>query len=106
MERASRWGANQFTFVHESHRDSPDVIESFLGPLDEGEPLAFVWFDQADWSDVAVSIGLFPSKSQARKNGWSGELPGGLSHRQQKKGKFVKRDVWVLNEFDLAHTSV
>jgi len=101
MERATTWNGNEFTFVHESHRDSTDV-ELFLGPISEDEAATFVWFDHADWSDVAVSVGLFPSKSQARKNGWVGPIESGLVNRQQKKGKFVKRDIWILNELDLA----
>jgi hypothetical protein len=73
--------------------------ELFLGPLGSEEERTFVLFDEADWSDVAVSIGLFPSRSQARKNGWVGELEPGLSNRQQRKGQFIKKDVWVMNRF-------
>ena len=104
MERATPWNGNEFMFVHESHRDSEDV-ELFLGPFADGERETIVWFTHADWSDIAVAVGIFPSKSQARKNGWGEPLEKGLSDRQQKKGKFVKRDIWVLNEFDMAHST-
>lgn len=29
------------------------------------------------WADVLVRLGLFPSKGQARKNGWGGEVEEG-----------------------------
>ena len=98
MQKAAPFKSNQFTFVHESHRGSTDV-DAFLGPFEEGEEATIVWFDDATWADLAVSLGIFPSKGQARKNGWGQELPHGLTNRQQKKGAFVKRDIWVLNAF-------
>ena len=39
----------------------------------------------ADWSDIAIGLGVFQSKTQARKNGWSGEIPDGYSERVTKK---------------------
>ena len=36
------------------------------------------------WADIAVSLGLFTSKTQAIKNGWGG-FPSGFEIRKTKK---------------------
>ena len=54
-----------------------DVLESdyelFFGPLEDDD--IFVVFPvDAKFPDIAVAFGIFSSKSQARKNGWGGDI--------------------------------
>lgn len=51
---------------------------------------------QLHWEDVAVAVGFFPSKTQARKNGWVGPLPIGFGQRKFGKG----RCVWFYNPIE------
>ena len=44
--------------------------------------------DAMMWDDLAVLLGQMPSKSQARKNGWSGEIPHGYSEMKRKFHRF------------------
>ena len=92
------FNGHTFTFVHISFKDTDDV-NRFLGPFEPGEEDTIVWFTEADWADLSVQAGMFPSKGQARKNSWGEPLQSGLQNRQQKKGQFVKKDIWVLNSF-------
>jgi len=48
------------------------------------------------WSDVAVALGLFPSKGQAAKNGWGGEFVLGFDSRKTKK----HGTIWVTKATD------
>lgn len=52
------------------------------------------WFEfegDLTFQDVAVSVGLFPSRTQAGKNGWSGLVPPGWTERRlpPRKGLWV-----------------
>jgi len=50
--------------------------------------------DCLDWAEVAVLCNFFPSKGQARKNGWIGPVPYGFGQRKfGSKGK----GVWYFN---------
>lgn len=49
-------------------------------------------------ADMAVATGKFKSKTQARKNGWDGEIPGGI--HQWKIGKTT---FWSYIPFDHSH---
>ena len=42
----------------------------------------------SDMSDLACMAGLFPSRNQARKNGYSGYIPSGWSEHGSKKNRF------------------
>lgn len=55
-----------------------DQLEAIL-PFSPDE--TWVAFDTAAMADLAVVFGFFPSTSQARKNGWGGEIPDGYSER-------------------------
>ena len=54
--------------------------------------------DCLQWEDVAVACGFFPSRTQARKNGWEGAVPAGFGQRRHGKG----RGVWFFNPVDQA----
>lgn len=66
----------------------------FFGPLDGSE----TWIEldsDARWPDIMSAAGIFPSKSQARKNGWDKEVEPGFTHI--KVGK-LKHCITVLKE--------
>lgn len=44
----------------------------------EGEDICFLP-SNATWEDISVALGVFPSKGQAKKNGWQGEVPEGFT---------------------------
>jgi hypothetical protein len=74
---------------------TPDDIKYLFGDMDENiESVVVMETDCLDWSDVAVHCEFFPSKSQARKNGWVGLVPQGFG--QRKFGKTGK-GVWFYN---------
>jgi hypothetical protein len=84
-----------------SFRDSPHEFIITIGALREGDLQLF--FGQSEfpqdgqsrtvhfhfdttqtWEDLAAFLRLQPSKSQARKNGWSGPIPWGYSELHKK----------------------
>lgn len=87
---------NEFHFIH---KDLPDSDrELFFGPTTGEE--SFVEFDDS-WSlaNVMVEIGLFPSLSQARKNGQAGEIPEGFTEVRRGKNK-NRKFIFILNRFE------
>lgn len=83
-----------FTFARD---DTPqEYINMMFGPLDGDTIIPFTKDDKLE--DLAVTAGLFPSKSEAKKNGWSGELKGGLNNKALKKRKI---ELWYFkpNEY-------
>lgn len=72
-------------------------IELFMGPMTEDNWIDCIVFGegQATMADLVVEIGAFPSKSQARKNGWDRPIPPGYSAH-----KCGKRRFWILNRWD------
>lgn len=56
-----------------------------------------VEFDFSTWADVAVYLKIFPSKGQAKKNGWSGTLEEGFQQRFIKKNGLM---ITILNYFE------
>lgn len=70
----------------------------FLGPWDTPEePDTFLKVSgEPTWEEIAVLAGIFPSKGQARKNGWTGTLRHGF--HQRAVGQNAKRKcITVLN---------
>ena len=82
--RKSPWSGKKEVFVHESVSD--DEIETLFGPFSPGEREAIVRFDGVlNLEEVSVAMGKFKSKTQARKNGWTGEVqPGYIEHKVGK----------------------
>lgn len=76
------------------HATSVDICMLFgdmNGPIPHVERFDV---DCLDWTDIAVHCGFFPSKAQARKNGWVGPVPRGFGSRKfGQKGK----GVWFWN---------
>ena len=84
---------NEFNFIH---KDLPESDrELFFGPLMPED--AFIVFDDT-WTmaHIAHAIGMFPSVTQARKNGFGAIQPGFSLHVLSKK----KRVVSILNRFE------
>lgn len=69
-------------FAHEALTD--EDVDLFLGPFNDFSKLQR-FGDVFDFADMAVALKLFPSKGQARKNGWSGPIPPGYGERRYKK---------------------
>lgn len=74
-------GAIDITIVHESV--SMDDQHLFLGPwTTPNEPDTFLKIGGTpNWEDIAVLAGFFPSKGQARRNGWTGTIGPGFHQR-------------------------
>jgi hypothetical protein len=79
-------------FIHQFRNQSDR--ELFFGPIESDE--RFVVFDDS-WTlaDIAVEAGLMPSKSQARKQGFDGDIPAGFTiGREKRKGH--NKNFWIL----------
>jgi hypothetical protein len=74
---------------------TPRDIVCLFGDMEGNTESVFVMVtDCLDWSEIAVHCGFFPSKGQARKNGWEGPVPRGFGQRRfGKQGK----GVWFFN---------
>lgn len=92
-----------------SFRDSPHEFVITIGAVRDGDLQLF--FGQSEfpkdgqsrtvhfhfenaitWEDLAAFLQLQPSKSQARKNGWTGPIPWGYSELRRKVSFF-----YILN---------
>jgi hypothetical protein len=66
---------NDFDFAREGTRS--EDLELFLGPLENQE--INVFDENSNMSHIMFTAGIFPSVSQARKNGWNKPIPNGFS---------------------------
>lgn len=73
-------------------------IEALITPADD-ESVTIV-ADDALMEDVLVALGKFPSKGQARKNGWTGPIPDGFNVWQVGKDQFVTLNMTNIPFFD------
>jgi len=78
-----------------NHHAMQDDIQCLFGDMEGNvEPVIVMDVDYLRWEDIAVKCGFFPSKGQARKNGWEGFVPLGFGQRKfGNKGK----GVWYFN---------
>jgi len=76
------------------HTSESDILHLFGELGGTPEPVEVFDVDCLDWTDIAVHCQFFPSKGQARKNGWEGPVPRGFG--QRKFGKQGK-GVWYFN---------
>ena len=63
-------------------------ISDIFGPLDDEEEFVrgeVIW----DWAHLLKAAGIFPSNSQARKNGWNKPIDEGFSEVWFKKARKV-----------------
>ena len=69
--------------------------ELFFGPLLENETFTVIE-DHWKMAHVIHKAGLFPSVSQARKNGWNKPIPSGFTLLTVGK-KAKRKDLFILN---------
>lgn len=81
------WTGNVENFIHIDTTD--EDIEALFGPFEVGEKEAIVSIDDS-WTmaNIAVHLKKFPSITQARKNGWGGEIPKGFKEHKIGKTRF------------------
>lgn len=80
-------------FIHENNPDTDRDL--FFGPLTATDQF-HVFDDTFRMDDIAVVAGLFPSKNQARKNGWAGDIPSGFTLKIFGKHRKI---IAILNKF-------
>lgn len=78
---------NEFDFIS-IHLPISDIE---LSGLDDP-----ITFDVITWEEIAVTLRLFPSKSEARRAGWTGKPKPGFSQKKLKKRGIL---VTVLENF-------
>lgn len=55
-------------------------IDLFLGPVNENQEQVFISFENKMLAHLMKEAGIFPSVSEARRNGWNKPIPSGFSH--------------------------
>ena len=81
----------EFDFIVDNEHSRRSDAELFFGQT----PEEVFWLDESkDLWDILVICGLFPSRSQARKNGRAKEIPSGWT--DQRMGK-LKHRICILN---------
>lgn len=80
----------EFNFIKSTEETDKEL---FFGPLNKDDEFIGI---QDNWimADIMVQSGLFPSKSQARKNGWNKPIPSGFSMHTVGKYKVL---ITILN---------
>lgn len=81
-----------YNFIKSATEDQD--LDLFFGPLCEDDKVIKIENGMI-MADIAFIVGLFPSKSQARKNGWNYPIPLGFS--DMRVGK-KKTRVTIFNE--------
>lgn len=85
MRKAKIIAQTSISFVTES--TSQRDIDCIITP--EKDEQIFSVPDTITMEEILVMLGKFPSKGQARKNGWSGPVPDGFNAWQIGKFQFV-----------------
>ena len=79
---------NDFSFISESVEI--DDFDLFLGPIDTNQERVFIFHNEENLlAHIMHKAGIFPSVSQARKNGWNKEIPLGFSEFTVGKKKIL-----------------
>ena len=85
----------EINFFHEDSTEKD--IELLLGPIEENDGPFIPFDDSCIMAHLMVKGGLFPSVSQARKNGWNKPIPKGYTQFPFGKKRLM---VYVLNLFE------
>lgn len=84
----------EFNFIHKSR--TQEDKESFFGPLEPTDGPFIVFDDTWTMADIVTTAGIFPSKTQARKNGFDKPIPVGWTQLVMTKRKIK---IFILNFF-------
>jgi hypothetical protein len=84
---------NDINFINENV--TGEDREMFFGPLD-GTEVFHALNERWTMANVMVIAGIFPSLSQARKQGEDKPIPEGWTHITRGK-KARKKKIWILN---------
>lgn len=81
-----------FITLHTSEEDK----ELFFGPIDPDDTFIII---EERWimAHILHKVGIFPSISQARKNGWNKPIPEGFTILTVGK-KAKKQNLFIFNE--------
>ena len=80
---------NDLNIVIENEHCRKDMLHLFF----ETDDLITFLPAETTLADIGVLLGLFPSKGQARKNGWNGEIENGWTEKLGV-GK-LKKNLWI-----------
>ena len=87
---------HEIIFIHPAQPETDR--ELFFGPLDGTETFVEIG-DGWIMADIMVAAGKFPSKGQARKNGWDKGIPAGYNKLTVGKNR-NRTDILILNRFE------
>lgn len=76
---------HEFNFVHFLVPD--ETVEEMFGPFDEND-VTIKFEEPFTLADCVVEMGIFPSKTRARQNGWGGEIDRGFNAYKIGKRRF------------------
>ena len=88
--------ATEFNFASNDVAD--DWIEQLFGPREINDP-QIQRYDRELWHSMAHIVhaaGLFPSLSQAKKNGWDKPIPRGYSEHTIGK---LRRKIYIIHHW-------
>jgi len=88
MERKKIMNITNFIIPNITEEDK----DMFFGPIDPADIFTIIE-DHWIMAHVMHKAGIFPSVSQARKNGWNKPIPKGFSHLVVGK---LKRQVFIF----------
>ncbi len=85
----------QLNFVRPN--TTPDDLELFFGPLEDDT----FWWIEDHWTMAHLlhAAGIFPSVSQARKNGGDKPIPPGFTILTRGK-RARKKEIFIFNEVE------
>ena len=81
-------------FISDIYKDDEEIKELFFGPLDEDDTFIIIE-DHWNMAHILHQAGIFPSVSQAKKNGWNKEITKGFSISTVGK-KAKRKDLFIL----------
>ena len=81
-------------FIHKSR--SEEDKELFFGPVEPNEEF-IIFDDNLTMDEIGVMVGLFKSKTQARKGGMEGPVPTGFMVGREKN-KHPHKNFWILGK--------
>jgi len=85
---------NGKNFISENvNKEDKDL---FFGPLNIGDETFIEIGSRWCMAHILHNVGMFPSISQARKNGWDKPIPWGFTELTVGK-KAKKQDIFILN---------